>query len=99
MSIKKVIVKINCRKCYQKYSIEAGYQDLLDWREGALIQEALPYLNLEDRELLISKTCGSCWRKMFNKNHSDAQIERHKKEPVYCGDCLVPVVDCSHNKG
>lgn len=79
--LQKVIVKINCRICFQEQSIEAGYQDLLDWKAGKLIQNALPYLNDGQRELLISQTCGPCYS---------------KKYPPYCGDCLVPITECSH---
>lgn len=78
---KKVIVKINCRKCYQEQSLEVVYQDLLDWKAGKLIQFAMPYLNEIERELLISQTCEPCFDKMY---------------PPYCGDCLVPITECSH---
>ena len=36
------------------------------WVSGdKYIQEALPYLTAAERELLISKTCDKCWKKMY----------------------------------
>lgn len=34
------------------------------WIDGMLIQDAMPSLNKEDRELLISGTCPECWKSM-----------------------------------
>ena len=39
--------------------------DLDAWRKGAYAQDAFPYLSAEDREVIISGICGSCWDKMF----------------------------------
>ena len=40
-------------------------QDVTDWREGKHIQHAMPYLSADQRELLISGTCGDCCDEMF----------------------------------
>jgi hypothetical protein len=55
-----------CRICEKEYTFEANTNDLLDWQRGHKhIQDALPYLNANTRELLISGTCGKCFDEMF----------------------------------
>jgi hypothetical protein len=39
--------------------------DYWDWQDGALAQDAFPYLSADDRELLISGICPTCWEKSF----------------------------------
>jgi hypothetical protein len=41
---------------------EEGFHN---WQGGELIQNALPELTADERELLISGTCPSCWDRMF----------------------------------
>lgn len=35
------------------------------WQGGVLIQRAMPGLSVDQRELLISGTCGECWERIF----------------------------------
>jgi hypothetical protein len=52
------------RCCVCGNTSEAGPVDLdglARWHSGALIQEALPELSADDRELLISGTHPLCW--------------------------------------
>ena len=51
-----------CVLCGETVVIKAHFSDLIVWKEGKLIQDALPYLAAEEREILISKTCGDCFR-------------------------------------
>jgi len=46
-------------------------QDFEDWRQGELVQFAFPYLSKEQRELLISGTCGECWKTLFGNPFGD----------------------------
>jgi len=39
---------------------------LIKWKNGELIQNVMPYLNEDERELLISGTCGKCFDKIFS---------------------------------
>jgi hypothetical protein len=41
--------------------------DVEKWMDGALIQDAMPYLNPDERELLISRICPTCWVEMFGE--------------------------------
>jgi hypothetical protein len=55
-----------CRHCESKTDIEVTTKGFNNWRyEGVLIQRALPELSINQRELLISGTCGPCFDKMF----------------------------------
>lgn len=56
---------IPCNWCGEKYMIYADSQDINKWMEGTFIQDALPYLSPDDREMLISRTCPTCWTKTF----------------------------------
>ena len=54
-----------CQFCQVDHVVMADQMDVANWENGALIQDALPYLSADDRELLISGTCGACFDKMF----------------------------------
>ena len=58
-------MNLQCVHCDETYQINLNYEDVQAWKDGTLIQDALPYLNADQRELLISKTCGPCFDKMF----------------------------------
>ena len=65
------IIPAPCRMCNEIYAVEVeavGYQQ---WRAGELIQNALPTLSAEERELLISKTCDDCWNKLFPEDFDE----------------------------
>lgn len=54
-----------CRRCRQDESIDVGIMDYALWKGGAYIQEAMPYLTADQREILMSGTCGGCFDRMF----------------------------------
>lgn len=37
------------------------------WRNGKCAQDAFPYLSADEREMLISGICPTCWDNMFGK--------------------------------
>lgn len=60
-----VIVAV-CRKCGTSHNLLVNISDVHAWKiQGQYIQDAMPYLSADERELLISLTCGDCWEKMF----------------------------------
>ena len=59
------IYPVKCVHCGTGYQIAAPAAGLLAWQQGELIQNALPELSADDRELLISHTCPKCWVEMF----------------------------------
>jgi|SanBayMetagenome_1026888.scaffolds.fasta_scaffold09717_3 L-lysine 2,3-aminomutase len=55
-----------CKHCGRQFYLTFNKSDMYDWLSGSLpIQSALPYLSANERELLLSGTCGECFDKMF----------------------------------
>ena len=52
----------NCEVSHEIVTTAAGWKA---WRSGELIQDALPEVSADDRELLLSGTCGPCFDKFF----------------------------------
>jgi hypothetical protein len=57
--------EIRCRVCDTKHVVMVTDVDVADWQGGKFIQDAFPYLTVDERELIMSQTCGSCWDKRF----------------------------------
>jgi len=64
-------VRVGCRMCGETKDLEVVPQDWVDWQDGKLVQDALPYIDYRDRELLISGTCRKCWSDMFEWKEED----------------------------
>jgi hypothetical protein len=59
-------VAVTCVKCHKNKSLSVCKENFELWiRFGGLLQDVMPYLDADERELLISSTCSSCWEKMF----------------------------------
>jgi hypothetical protein len=60
------VLQAVCRECGAKHVIFVKITDYIEWKNGAgFIQDLMPYLSDSDRELLISRTCGHCFDRMF----------------------------------
>ena len=62
-----MIISVKCPFCGKVTEIEVPLVGYLDWEDGELIQNAMPNLSAEDRELLISGVCYDCQRKIFGE--------------------------------
>ena len=62
-------INIKCVSCGTMYKIkftEEQYQRFTQWKAGGInIQDALPDFSADERELLLSSICGTCYDKMF----------------------------------
>lgn len=57
---------VKCRLCHNEYEIECNKEDYDKWKSGkGYIQDILNYLPADQRELLISGTCGKCFDELF----------------------------------
>ena len=56
---------IECRKCKGLTHLRLDDLAFMKWAGGMYIQDAFPELDTGTRELLMSKTCGPCFDKMF----------------------------------
>ena len=59
------MIQATCRQCTVSVEMPVNRRDVVDWKGGKYIQDAMPYLSADQRELLISGTCGTCFDKMF----------------------------------
>lgn len=58
-------VETVCPSCGGKHFVRVNREHFKAWREdGVLIQQAMPELSADDRELLISGICADCWEKL-----------------------------------
>ena len=74
-----------CNLCKGQTEMMVNINDYAAWEddrgkpEGLLIQDAMPYLTADEREVLISGTCGNCFDKMFPEpNESEISVEESK---------------------
>jgi hypothetical protein len=60
-------LKITCKICTSIHYLVVNRSDYIQWQNGQFVQSAFPYLPAGDRELLISRICGSCFTKLFGE--------------------------------
>lgn len=60
-------IEVMCNVCNESHIVRVKSEDYDRFTIGELIQNASPYLTPNERELLISGTCGKCFDEMFSK--------------------------------
>lgn len=69
MSNRTLKISVVCRSCGKSHNLMVDPVDRRDWENKVgskrFVQNAFPYLDSAERELLVSQTCGACWDKMF----------------------------------
>jgi hypothetical protein len=50
-----------CPECGERTMMEVSLMGYMQWKGGALIQNAFPNLTNDERELLITGTHSECW--------------------------------------
>jgi hypothetical protein len=68
INYKEVCVVTRCPFCGRGNEVEVNEADYWDWDDGMLVQDAFPYLSADEREMLISGICPTCWDKMFGSD-------------------------------
>lgn len=61
----RTICKVTCGSCKGYFEVHMTTTAWERWTTGEYIQSVAPELGADDRELLISATCGPCFDKMF----------------------------------
>lgn len=62
------IVEVTCISCKSVHTIMVPTAAYRRWASGlAKIQDALPMLSDDERELLMSNICPQCWDKLFGE--------------------------------
>jgi hypothetical protein len=59
------VVAVPCRLCDTVHDLTVNVEGFVNWQAGEFIQDALPELSCDERELLISGTCGTCFDELF----------------------------------
>ena len=67
------MVYTECCECYAQFVFALDHDRYYAWLgRRMLLQDAMPGIKPEDREVLKSQICGKCWKKMFgspNRRH------------------------------
>lgn len=72
---KESIIITSCPICGHSHVIEVSEADYWEWRNGATVQDAFPYLSAAEREILVSGICPTCWEKTFEDLEEDEDDE------------------------
>lgn len=56
---------VTCTMCHESFVLPVTEDQIKAWQNGVPAQKAMPLLSPGERELFISKTCGSCFDEMF----------------------------------
>lgn len=59
------IYSMTCSCCGTEYLIAIDPKDIERWQNGELIQNAMPYVDVNMRELIINGICGFCFDEMW----------------------------------
>ena len=68
-----VYITTVCPMCGESHEVTVYEDDYLRWCDGELAQVAFPYLNADEREMLISGICPTCWDKMFSFDEDEVE--------------------------
>jgi len=61
----------SCVMCGTNYDINVNSEDFIAWKQGAFIQDVMGYLTADERELLISGVCGTCFNAMYGEEDDE----------------------------
>ena len=62
---------IACQWCKVHHALRIARDDLARWKDGEFIQVAMPYLDASERELVLTRTCPTCWDDMFQGDEEE----------------------------
>ena len=67
LSMRDIRLEITCPFCGKSHFVEIAGSDYNAWQNGALAQNAFPYLSATEREQLISHICPQCQADIFGE--------------------------------
>lgn len=65
VNFKEVGIITRCPFCGHAHEVEVNEMDYWDWEDGMCAQDAFPYLSADEREMLITGICPTCWERTF----------------------------------
>jgi hypothetical protein len=92
----KMEIYTTCPFCGKDHFITVSFEDYEKWQAGELIQNAFPYLSADEREMLKTGICPSCWDKMFPPEEEDDEPEEFDYDfaDTYCEIGFNPYIGC-----
>ena len=67
INFKEVGIITRCPFCGHAHEVEVNEMDYWDWEDGMCAQDAFPYLSADEREMLITGICPTCWERTFSE--------------------------------
>ena len=61
----EIIIQSTCPFCGKTHTVEVEFTAYAAWKNGELIQNAMPNLSATEREQLISGLCPACQKSIF----------------------------------
>lgn len=58
-------MQVKCKVCKNPWTVDVTEKQIRAWEDGELIQNAMPDVPLELRELFITGICPICWDEMM----------------------------------
>lgn len=67
MTERNVTLQVKCCVCNKIHNLKVTEESAIEYLSPNRrhVQDIFPYLNAEERELLISRVCPTCWEDMF----------------------------------
>ena len=64
-----MLIMKKCPFCLETRLLELDVtpQQLVEWHNGKLIQNAMPHLTTSEREFIKTGICDSCWNTLFGE--------------------------------
>ena len=88
-----MLYTVTCEGCENVHTFALDQKALEAWQSGVHVQQAFPELSDDERELLISGTCGASWEEMFPEEEDwlgvDDDIFPEADWPEYASDYYV----------
>lgn len=72
-----IVGSLPCPNCGRVLILEVDQAGFESWKAGTVIQQALPDLNKDEREALITGYCTPCWNELFKEDEDGCEVE-HK---------------------
>ena len=78
-----------CRECLVQHQVEVPTEDgdrYLDWRNGKInyIQDALPNMSADDRDVLLTGLCTKAWDAVFVADECPEDCDGSSHAPLFC---------------
>jgi len=73
--IEDLTLELECKYCGYTDKVYVDEPDYNAWHNGEPIQDCFPHLTAGERELMLSGTCDTCWKKFFPYANEEEEEE------------------------